>query len=77
MRAMKMDVEAMESFNAALKLDPQYSEAHLNISFLYASVGELEKAKAEMALEAKCDKRMDLGPMLKKKRKPIFHKKKR
>ena len=50
---------AHASFEAALGLDPTYAAAHLNLSFLYASGGDLEKAKMEMALAAKYDKKIN------------------
>lgn len=37
--------EAMESFKSALKVNPRYTEAMLNLSILYNDVGEYDKAK--------------------------------
>ena len=39
---------ALEAFNEALKLDPDYKEVHYQLFGLYARLGDQEKSKAEL-----------------------------
>ena len=51
-------------------------EARLNMSFLLAAGGEVNKAKEQLALAAKNDRSVDLGPMVPRQKKKLspFHK---
>jgi len=65
LRANKQISAALACFESILKIDPAFPEAHVNLSFLYAAMGEMEKAKAAMDLAAKDKSRScNLGPLV-------------